>query len=327
MTKDRILQIFKLAFSLAIIIWLSRSGNLDFSSMKYVLSAKYLIPCILLTLIMLLLNHYRWWLLLNAMNFKFSYWKSFSVTLFANFMNFVMPGSVGGDVLKVYFVAKENKSRRIEGGTTVVIDRLLGLFVMVCLAFIGMFLNIELVMQNLWLKSIFAGLLTILIVMLTFLISFFVSESNLFQKLENLQSHQNRILRLVAKTFLSLRAYREHRNVILATIALSVISQMTSLLFFAVVGMALGESLPFHVYIFAVFLGFIVSAVPLAPGGVGVGQVAFLFFFKVATGLDLKVGTLGITISQVILFFMGALGFLIFIRNYSFKKSDLEMAT
>jgi hypothetical protein len=64
--------------------------------------------------------------------------------LIAHFFNSFLLGSVGGDVLKAYYVARETHHKKTEAIITVVVDRIIGLFSMLILACIMMLLNTEL---------------------------------------------------------------------------------------------------------------------------------------------------------------------------------------
>ena len=81
-----------------------------------------------------------------------------------------------------------------------------------------------------------------------------------------------------------------------------------------------GEAPDFYIFMFAVPVGFMVTAVPISPGGIGVGQAAFYFLFSKATGEPTDVGALGLTVLQSCHFVIGLFGFLIFSAQSQRKK-------
>ncbi|MDI6449732.1 lysylphosphatidylglycerol synthase transmembrane domain-containing protein [Anaerobaca lacustris] len=76
---------------------------------------------------------FRWWLLLRAQSIHIEVLAAVRLYFVGLFYNNVMPSSVGGDLLKAYYVTKHTH-RRLEGVLSVAIDRLVGLSGMVLMA-------------------------------------------------------------------------------------------------------------------------------------------------------------------------------------------------
>ncbi len=76
---------------------------------------------------------FRWWLLLRAQSIPISLHAAVRLYFVGLFYNNVMPSSVGGDLLKAYYVTKHT-DRRLEGVLSVFVDRLVGLAGMVVMA-------------------------------------------------------------------------------------------------------------------------------------------------------------------------------------------------
>jgi len=70
----------------------------------------------------------RWFLLVRALDLPFTLRNAFRLGLVGTFYNAFLPGSVGGDLVKAYFIAKDQPARRAAAVATVVADRLIGLF-------------------------------------------------------------------------------------------------------------------------------------------------------------------------------------------------------
>lgn len=69
---------------------------------------------------------WRWWFLLRAQSIHIEIIAAVRLFFLGLFYNNVMPGSVGGDVLKAWYVTKHTH-RRFEGALSVVVDRVIGL--------------------------------------------------------------------------------------------------------------------------------------------------------------------------------------------------------
>jgi uncharacterized membrane protein YbhN (UPF0104 family) len=63
-------------------------------------------------------------------------------------------------------------------------------------------------------------------------------------------------------------------------VGISFLSQGLILMSFVLFGTALGLDIPLVSYFVLVPLGLMVTAIPISPGGLGVGQVAFLGLFQ-----------------------------------------------
>jgi len=75
----------------------------------------------------------RWWLLLRAQTIHIDLLAAFRLHFLGLFYNNVMPSSVGGDLLKAWYVTKHTH-KRLEGALSVAVDRVVGLIGMVVMA-------------------------------------------------------------------------------------------------------------------------------------------------------------------------------------------------
>jgi uncharacterized membrane protein YbhN (UPF0104 family) len=74
-----------------------------------------------------LLTFVRWYLLVRAQRFEFRLADAIRLGFLGLLGNYVGPGAVGGDILKAWFLARQQASRRTVAVTTVLLDRVLGL--------------------------------------------------------------------------------------------------------------------------------------------------------------------------------------------------------
>ncbi len=75
----------------------------------------------------------RWWLLLRAQSIHISIRAAVRLYFLGLFYNNVMPGAVGGDLLKAWYVTKHT-DRKVAGVLSVLADRIVGLAVLVLMA-------------------------------------------------------------------------------------------------------------------------------------------------------------------------------------------------
>ncbi|NOY42042.1 MAG: flippase-like domain-containing protein [Planctomycetes bacterium] len=94
----------------------------------------------LLILVGFSLSFVRWFLLVRGLELGFHLRDAFRLGSLGFMFNQVSPGSVGGDLLKAVFIAKEQPGKRTEAVTTVLIDRAIGLYAMILVASLGLML-------------------------------------------------------------------------------------------------------------------------------------------------------------------------------------------
>jgi uncharacterized membrane protein YbhN (UPF0104 family) len=89
-------------------------------------SAPSLAIAALLSLLGLLVNFYRWAVLVRAQRLPLSLGEALRLGFLGHFLSTFLPGAIGGDVVRAAFFARA-QSRRAVAVSTVVMDRLLGL--------------------------------------------------------------------------------------------------------------------------------------------------------------------------------------------------------
>lgn len=70
----------------------------------------------------------RWQTVLKVHGLDMPLRRTTQISLIAQFFNSFLLGSVGGDVLKAYYVARETHHKKTEAVVTVLVDRILGMF-------------------------------------------------------------------------------------------------------------------------------------------------------------------------------------------------------
>jgi len=137
--KKRAVQVLKLIVPLAILVWLvsdivyqqpetagqatayeqirdsSKNWGMLASALGFALAA-------------VSVTFYRWYLLVRALELPFRVRDAFRLGFLGFLLNFVSIGSVGGDLFKAIFIAREQTRRRAEAVATVVVDRMIGLY-------------------------------------------------------------------------------------------------------------------------------------------------------------------------------------------------------
>ena len=219
----------------------------------------------------------RWSLLLAAAGCATRWWQVFRITYVGLFFNLVLPGMSGGDLARAYWMVKGHPERRAPAVMSVFMDRLLGLFAMALLATLAIYTNDER-FQALRLPvlavtgAMFVGVLVLLHPWLR----------------QRLPIHQL-IDRLPASDKFhsldrALRHYGHRPGVVAIAILLSMVNHLGAAGALYLLGHALGDTHSFHDYICIATVMNTLSAVPISPGGLGVGEVLAGSLLRVAGG-------------------------------------------
>lgn len=94
----------------------------------------YLALALVLCFVAVLLTMVRWYYLVRALDVPISWRDAFRLGFLGYMWNFVTPGSVGGDLVKVVYLARKRPGKRTEVALSVLFDRLLGLYAVFVLA-------------------------------------------------------------------------------------------------------------------------------------------------------------------------------------------------
>jgi glycosyltransferase 2 family protein len=84
-----------------------------------------------------LLTIVRWYWLVRALDVPFRWNDAVRLGFLGYLLTFVSLGAVGGDLLKAFFVAREQPGRRVQAFATVIVDRVIGLYALFLLASIA----------------------------------------------------------------------------------------------------------------------------------------------------------------------------------------------
>lgn len=280
------------------------------------------------------LQLYRWYLLVRALDLPFSGRGAVRLGLVGYYYNSFLPGSVGGDAVKAFFIAHGRPDRKAAAVATVVADRLIGLF--------GLILYVAVVGGACWAagdEQIGANdYLQTIIVVCAGLAAAGVAGYAVVALLPDRPGDRiGATLRGVPKLggtlgelWLTAWTYGRRPGTVLAAVGLSAVvhTGMVLMLHLAVrvfppADLSLLGTLPEHFVIGP--MGFIGQAFFPAPGGVGGGEALFGYLYAVlkanliAAGLAVEkevvaVGVAGRLSMRLVEWTLGLVGYIAYLR-------------
>lgn len=96
----------------------------------------------------IVLGAWRWYLVLRSQGLEPGFRRTLEISLIAHFFNSFLLGSTGGDLLKAYYAARVTHHLKTEAVTSVLLDRVLGLFAMLAFAAVLLLWNLRFVLDH-----------------------------------------------------------------------------------------------------------------------------------------------------------------------------------
>jgi uncharacterized protein (TIRG00374 family) len=221
-----------------------------------------------------ILTAWRWRWLVLALGLALSGRDALRFTFYGLFFNLVVPGATGGDVVRAYYAAKRTGAPA-KAVVSVLVDRLVGLFALVLLAAVVLFLGPDhegFQTPRRLVLLVLAGGAVFGVLFLSRRVRRAVGVGALLSKLPF-----QRVLREVDAAF---RLYHKHPGFLAAALGVSIVNHAGV----ALAAYALAQALGLTEVTIGASLALLpviglLTAIPLLPGGWGVGELAFAYFF------------------------------------------------
>lgn len=260
----------------------------------------------------------RWQWLLRAQGIEFPYSKTLRLAFIGNFFNIALPGAVSGDVVKAFYVADLVPGLRGRAFGSILFDRIVGLSALVFVAAGALLLRIESLWGSVFLNAIYFFVVTAAVVVLClYAYLFLVREDKdpLLAALKKLEK-KNEKLGSLGRIYEGMRHYHSHRITVLKVLGVSILIHLAVGTCYVLFMKSLEVSgLDPALFFIVVPLGLLVTAVPVAPAGIGTGHYAFAHLFLL---LGTDRGADVFTLFAICQLLIGAIGGLVYLR---YKKS------
>lgn len=308
--------LLKVLIASGIIYWLIQSGKLNFSALKSMLSPGPFILGSFLLGLSIVFATLRWRVLLETQNIKAKTWPLLKLTLIGTFFNYAMPGGVGGDLVKAFYFYKDQQESKVAAVSSVAVDRILGLYTMVLMALTVMVYDFTHIQSSPILHKLFILFCLIFLIFTAVLFLLFTKKhffQNRIQKVLNFLPKKEKFIKLYTSTQL----YGSSPGHLLQVIGYSLLAQITGIFFLVLAGEVSGvaDQAKWSTYFLVAPLGFMATAIPISPAGIGVGQAAFYFLFNNYLGYKSELGPTIITAMQIFQMLFGLVGAFFYLQR------------
>jgi glycosyltransferase 2 family protein len=293
--KKTVIALLKILLALGILGYLVAGLQSQAGFSRLVHQPKHwgmLIAAACLVTVAFSLSFFRWYLLVRALGIAFHKRDALRLGSLGYMLNFISPGSVGGDLFKAVFLAREHPGQRASAVASIVIDRVLGLYAMLMVASLGLIISGGSFEENRSFQTLahviqFAALAGTVGIGLLLLLP-----ESTDRQLSQMAGRLPLVGQLLSRLIQSTLAYRYHRVALFAAIATGVTTHCLVITAF----WAIERGLPVHAATFAENLlivpaSLFAGAVPATPSGLGTMEAAVELLYR-TTGAAKGDGTM-----------------------------------
>jgi len=232
----------------------------------------------------------RWKVLLRVQSIKIGYWAALRLHFLGIFYNNCLPTSVGGDFLRAWYVTTHT-DKKLEAALTVFIDRAIGLFGMVILAFTcytfipieakqdKLDLSLKLNLPRLLTEYSWQVIAALLVIVLIGLVLFLSSAGRrlMGRWLAAIRHYAEVIFQ---RTLKALKLYSNRKLAIFLALLLTFCCQSVLIIGMWLVGREIGLGVSLKYYFVFFPIAWVLGALPISVGGWGIWEGALIFLFS-----------------------------------------------
>jgi len=258
----------------------------------------------------------RWSVLLRVQSVNIGYWPAFRLHLLGVFYNNCLPTSVGGDLLRAWYVTTHT-DKKLEAALSVLVDRIIGLIGMIIMAFFcywfipargsqeSLRLSLDLKLSSL--LGEYKWVFVVVAVALAFIFLAFACSSKgsgLVRRLFGAVCTRGQLA--WQKTRKAMHLYCRHAWTLVFALFLTFCCQAIFILGMWLIGREIGIDVHMKYYFVFFPIAWILGALPISIGALGVWEAALkLLFSQVATGIGERLSALAL--SHRIIWLFGSL--------------------
>ena len=281
MKKRHFVTFFKFMLPVVIIAWLVANIDREQVGKLWQQQIDWLTLSVGFALVMTAVcaSFVRWYLLVRALDLPFTLANAFRLSFVAYLLNFVGVGSVGGDLFKAFFIAREQPGRRAEAVATVVIDRMIGLVALLLVASTAILISgvadAAPVVQAICNLTLLATVIALATVALILIPRF--SHGRLVRSLTSIP----KVGPIVGRLLIAVGIYRRKLGVLAVALVLSLCIHILMAVSLYLVAVSIFDQHPTLAEHFIIVpLACVAGALPLTPAGLGTFEAAMSELYR-----------------------------------------------
>jgi uncharacterized protein (TIRG00374 family) len=310
-TRSALFVLARAVFGVALLVSVLKSGG-AWESLKGMLAFIWLVAVLnVVPFIGGSIEALRLGVLFGAQGLRVPFWTGFRVVAIGTLFNLWIPGGTGGDVMKLYYLSQRNRGRGVEVATILLVDRAVALFALLVLIFgllvversspgVAPAIERAMLVVSIAIAVLLAGLLAMW------------SPQLRDSALHRWVTTNAPLGRYLGRAADAVYAFRSRPGALVAAGLYSLVGHLLLAGTFALAGTVLVPGVPPALVATLSLLGLVANALPITPGGVGVGEAAAEALFRavgVPGGAALvaswRVGMIGVSIAGAGLYISG----------------------
>ncbi len=270
---------------------------------------RYFAAGLMIYLTALMITFMRWMMLVRAQGIMLSWWDAVRLGFIGNVFNLVIPGAVGGDVIKAAYLGRMQPDKKPQAWASMVLDRILGL--------LGLFLLAGVAGLVSW-NSVDGQVRVLIGLVWGFLAAGFavltvVFSPALYRPLNRLVAGRRKLEAVVVRLEAIGMAYRRRLGTVVAMLGVSVLIHSLLVLAFFIASAALFDSMPtLGQHYLMVPLVLFTTAVPLPFGALGLTEQISGRLFQLVNHAD---GAVAMMAFRVLMYASGAISACVYLAN------------
>lgn len=284
----------------------------------YLKSASYLfvVISVLTFAVAVMFTSMRWGKLLEVQDIRLNFMTLLRLTFIGFFFSNFLPSVVGGDVVKLYYTAKDTH-KTAGTAASVILDRLLAVSALLLITVITMLFNLRIPE----LQGIAFFVFGFFSVFLVFVFLFFYLKKAPFLnkffriKLFNLGSKINNFKN-------ALVLYRKRKDILAIAFFFSMVTQILIISVCYFVSLSINLNVSFVYFLLFVPIIQLISFIPVTISGIGTRELAFIFFFTTTVGVIGRMDAFALSVGFYFVMLITSLpgGLVYFLRGGELKK-------
>lgn len=230
-----------------------------------------------LVYVMILMHGWRWYRLNSAQSIKLTYAHTVMSIYLGLAFNTMLPGSLGGDFIRLYYVIKKCPQQKSRAILSILVDRIIGLMGILIIACLIAPFYFEESRHNHVLLYLITSCISICIggIILLFAILLLLSKDGIYQLIVR-KTGSSKTAKLLHALLEAILIYKKSKFILFEALIVSMLTQLMLLIAVMMLNKTMElPLLPLFDYMLALAIGQIANLIPLTPGGIGLGEAAF----------------------------------------------------
>lgn len=283
---------------------------LQFHTAIYNLNPMWASGGLLVMLSVRLLAAYKWHLLIRDQTDNVTLTTSVRMLFVSDFLSSFLPSGLGNDTTRAFLLMRVS-SHLVVGLSSVLMDRMLGSWVMLILAVLALkACPVPFPHRD----AIMLVVIICLILSIAGLIVVMEWRTAIDQFVQRLPRIGLRAVKFIDALITSLDSYRKNRRLVFVSLVLGVVMQALRIFSIYMFGIALGDQTSLSVYSAFVLIIFVINQIPFSIDSIGVREAFYIYLYGLA-GVPMELAVAIALVTRLAGYLLSVPGMILYVRH------------